>query len=534
MTTTTPRRLASSLLQVPSIREVHAPKWFQRLPPWLSIGGTLVILALLSAFIRTRTVSGQYWFNEAIATGVASHPLSDLPGLVRQAGGSPLYYVLLHFWIDVFGSGEPATHALSLLFALLTIPASMWAGWSLFGRRAGYYAAVLFALSSFLTRYAQETQMYSLMALLAIFAVAGFLHGFLYGRRRYLIMFVVALELMLYTQGSAVLFAAGAVVALYPVWRRCTDRRRLLRDAALAFGAVVLLYLPWLPTTIDQISHNTAPWHYTPQLGATVPSDLLGGERVNVTLLAAAVVGLAPLFFVPKRGSRDWTSMWVLIAIAVAGFAIARLGSVAGPSWVARYFASLVVPLLFLSALGAARARLVGLITILLCVGFLANAGSFAPSYKSDMRDVAGEVAPLMHAGDLVLVGQPEQTPLAWFYLPGGLRWATIEGRVSDPTTMNWSGALGRLQGAGPRATLQPLVASLRPGQQLLYVRPLTEGVENWRASWSMLVRRRSAQWGAILAGDVASGMLKPVAWAPHNYRGSCCVADSAILYQKT
>ena len=34
----------------------------------------------------------------------------------------------------------------------------------------------------------------------------------------------------------------------------------------------------------------------------------------------------------------------------------------------------------------------------------------------------------------------------------------------------------------------------------------------------------------AVLAGD---RNLKPEAWAPHNYRGSCCVANSAILYQK-
>jgi hypothetical protein len=26
---------------------------------------------------------------------------------------------------------------------------------------------------------------------------------------------------------------------------------------------------------------------------------------------------------------------------------------------------------------------------------------------------------------------------------------------------------------------------------------------------------------------------LREVAVAPHNYRGACCVADSAVLYQK-
>ena len=98
---------------------------------------------------------------------------------------------------------------------------------------------------------------------------------------------------------------------------------------------------------------------------------------------------------------------------------------------------------------------------------------------------------------------------------------------------MDWVDALKRLQNTDPQATLAALVAGLKPGQQLLYVRPLTEGAQNWQAPWTQLVRRRSAQWGAILASDVAAGILRPVAWAPHNYRGACCVADSAMLYQK-
>ena len=31
----------------------------------------------------------------------------------------------------------------------------------------------------------------------------------------------------------------------------------------------------------------------------------------------------------------------------------------------------------------------------------------------------------------------------------------------------------------------------------------------------------------------VANGTLRTVAVAPHNYRGACCVGNSAVLYQK-
>jgi hypothetical protein len=109
------------------------------------------------------------------------------------------------------------------------------------------------------------------------------------------------------------------------------------------------------------------------------------------------------------------------------------------------------------------------------------------------------------------------------------LKFASTLGRVQDPTYMNWVYALKRLRNANPAATLDPLLASLKPGQQLLYVRPLTEGAQNWEAAWTELVRRRAAQWGAIIASDKS---LVQVAHGPLNYRGACCVADSATLWK--
>src|SRR5438270_3504695 len=127
---------------VPQVLDVREPKWLERIPTWASSGGLLLVLIGISAYIRSRYIGGQFWMDEAITTGIASHPLSAIPGLLRHDGSPPLYYFLLHFWIQAFGAGESATHALSLLFGLLTIPVGMWGAWSLFGRRAGIMAAI--------------------------------------------------------------------------------------------------------------------------------------------------------------------------------------------------------------------------------------------------------------------------------------------------------------------------------------------------------------------------------------------------------
>jgi hypothetical protein len=46
-------------------------------------------------------------------------------------------------------------------------------------------------------------------------------------------------------------------------------------------------------------------------------------------------------------------------------------------------------------------------------------------------------------------------------------------------------------------------------------------------------VRRRAAEWGALLQADVRHGVLKQIAWAPHDYQEALFEPDSAVLYRK-
>ena len=148
----------------------------------------------------------------------------------------------------------------------------------------------------------------------------------------------------------------------------------------------------------------------------------MGGDRATTALVLGAALGLAALWARSRRASNEAMSMWVLILIPIGTLAFGWLVSRFSPAWQYRYFAPILGALLLLAAFGLARAKGVGLIALALVVIFWANPKSYTPQYKSDMRDVAGEMAPQLHQGDLVVVGQPEQVPLAWYYLPGGLQ----------------------------------------------------------------------------------------------------------------
>lgn len=501
----------------------------------LLAGATLVALMLVSAYVRTRAISGSFWMDEGLSVGIASHPLGDIASVLREDGSPPLYYMLLHVWMDAFGRGETAVHWLSLTASLLTIPTAMWAGWSLWGKRAGYVGAVVCTLCPFLTAYGEEARMYSLMALFALLATAFYLHAFVYRRRGYLPAFAVLMALMLYTHSWGIFFGVGAALALIPIWRAraAEERGALVKDALLAFGGAAVLYLPWVPTLLYQAQHTAAPWANRPRAGVPIQisRDVLGGDRAAIALLLAGGFGLAALLGAHKaRGERERVSVWVLVTIPVVTIALAWGLSQISPAWASRYFAAFLGPLLLLIALGLSRAGKLGLVALAVVCVFWIKPTEYVDGYKSDVRDIGAEVGAQMRAGDLVLVGQPEQTPLVWYYMPGGLRYSDTIGPVADPRHMDWVDALDKLEAAQPDAVLPALLAKLRPGQKVLFVRPLTEGVQNWKAPWTQLVRRRSAQWGAILAGDTT---LRQVQVAPQFYRGASTVGNSAVLYEK-
>ena len=300
-------------------------------------GAAITALAILglvaiSAVLRTRSLGASLWMDEGLSIGIASQHLFHIPHVLRVDGSPPLYYMLLSVWMDVVGRGPAETQGLSVAIAVLGVPAALWAGWSLFGRRAGLIAAALAAVNPFLTAYAQETRMYSLMLVLSLLVTASFMHVFALRDRRYLPAFVVFLALMLYTHNWGLFVTAGALIALVPCWRLTDERESFVRDALIGFGGAGLLYLPWVPTLLHQIRHTGAPWLNAPRLGAPVQitKSLLGGGTPTVALVLAGGSGLVAI---AKRRpeDRERTAIIAAAALCIGTLAVAWLFSQVSP-----------------------------------------------------------------------------------------------------------------------------------------------------------------------------------------------------------
>lgn len=502
----------------------------------VAIGVLVLALTLFSLYLRTRSLGASLWMDEGLSIGIASQPLLDIPGVLRQDGSPPLYYMLLHGWMQLIGNGPAESQGLSVAIALLAVPGGLWAGWSLFGRRAGLICAALGAVNPFLTAYAQETRMYSLMVVLSLVTTAAFLHVYVYRDRRYMPAFVVALTAILYTHSWGIFFTAGAVLTFALVWLQSAERRSLLRDGALGFGAAFVLYLPWIPTLLFQAAHTGAPWLDPPRFGVAiqVSKALLGGGTVTVALLLAGGSGIAAI--VARRiDDRERRAVFATAAILVATLGVAWLFSQISPAWTTRYLGVALGPLLILAALGLARASTLGLAAFAIVFAVWSVTQSGGLNNKSNAADLATSLQGRLQPGDLVVTLQPEQAPLMHYHLPGGLQGDLVEatqlGEVKAKGVMDWRDVLERLERATPEKNLRPLLDRLPRSQRVLLVYPVTTNIHDWDSPWTALVRRRAAQWGRALQLDKRFEFEAAV---PPFYRRSGRIGVRGVLYTKT
>ena len=462
-----------------------------------------VVLAAVGAtlLLRTGILHSGYWIDEAITVGIASHGLGEIPGLLRLDGSPPLFYLLLHGWMAVAGTSEAATRALPLLFALLAVPVSYWAGSAAFGRRAGALAAAGAAGCPFLTYYAQETRMYSMVAVLSVLASASFVLAFVHGRRRHVWLLGLWLVLLLYAHNWALFLVGGMGAGWLWLWH---EGRVAARDGALLAAGVALAYAPWVPSLLFQAGHTAAPWSSrpTPLSLLAIPGVLFG--FVAVPLLALGT-GAALQRARPSEGAR------LLVLVGGVAALLAFLGSQLEPAWAPRYLAILFGPLLLaLAAVLARGARWTWLPLLGVLVIWLASAP--AP-VKSNVRTAASTVMPELRPGDLVVCTQPEQVPVLARYLPPGLRYVTPLGAVAEPQVTDWRDGLARLRGGRAAFVLGPEIRRLPRGRRVLLVTPVFQHLS--QAPWNRAVRIRTREWRAWLAAHPALRSLGPAPHAP-------------------
>ena len=164
-----------------------------------------------------------------MSLNIARLPLGDLRAALERDGAPPLYYVLLHAWTGVLGTGDVAVRSLSAVLGVGALVACWYAARRSFGTTAAWLTVIVMATNPFLIRYATEARMYMLEMLLVacgIIAVPRAMEKPSWGR---LALVALVTCLLVYTQYWAFYLVGVVALALLVVaWRDVRQRRAAL------------------------------------------------------------------------------------------------------------------------------------------------------------------------------------------------------------------------------------------------------------------------------------------------------------------
>ncbi|WP_431481388.1 glycosyltransferase family 39 protein [Pseudomonas thivervalensis] len=213
----------------------------------------LVAVTVLALVVRFHGITvPAIWLDEAFSILLAKYEPWEIWPVTARDVHPPLYYLVLHYWIVMFGDGVLAVRSLSAIADVGTILLSIKLMSLVATRRAIWIAALLLALLPICVRYSQEARMYSLLGFWLMGATVTLMH---WVKKREKIRFPVIYVLLMTAAFYTHYFAALCVLVhwFYWWWGRSGDSQTLLaaRDWVLVHVAIVILFVPWLPHFIE-------------------------------------------------------------------------------------------------------------------------------------------------------------------------------------------------------------------------------------------------------------------------------------------
>lgn len=263
----------------------------------------LLAVLLVGGAVRVYHLSwASLWFDEAFSVRVSSMSFAGMmQEILHTDFNPPLHFIILHFWMKVFGSSEASIRFVSLIFGVAALFMMYQMGKYLFNREIGIVSALLLALSRPNIYYSQEARGYSLMLFLTLVSFYFFLQ--LRDRKNIAAPagYLVSSILLMYTHMFGVLIIITQTIYLLfrellrEVQRDPRSRRWLIRTWPLYQLVLLIGYMPWIMVYIHKLAEARA----------------LAQKPLGWTLMQPS------LSMIPAISTKLAGSLWLLAAMTI-------------------------------------------------------------------------------------------------------------------------------------------------------------------------------------------------------------------------
>jgi mannosyltransferase len=413
------------------------------------------LLVLISSVFRSYHLAAQsLWFDETYTVLVARMPLKiGLEFLVADGVHPPLFYWIEKLVVSV-GESDCLVRLPAMIFGVLGVVALYLFAERWIGRRVGLVSALLLAASPFHIWYSQEARMYSLLALLALVCMWGYLQILDHPTRRDYVIFVFSSALAYLTHYFALFLPLIQFLHLLIHLRRYPRQLRIW--SGLQAAASVPL-LGWIYLLAQRpVQHFGIGW---------IPNS---DWKDLIYTLTNFTIGYIP----PAR-----VVQWLLVVgiSALVAWGVKQIGDNAPLRTLLLLWA--FFPPLFILLLSIRRPTYVDRFFILCLPAFLMLLSAGIMGLRKDWAAVAGLVILSIFAWRSIELLSPPDT----------LRkedWRQAVKYVSVEVQDNEIIVHRLLQGAVPFLYYQPMDLPFRAMEVNREVTPLTEITRGYQGVW--------------------------------------------------
>lgn len=213
-----------------------------------------IVPIALSIIIRTLYIGkSDIGADESYSLYYSQFSIGEIVRTLCQGDNPPLWEILLHWWIGIFGIGVISMRVLSLLFNVLTIIPIYLLGKHLSGKGLCLTASLLYTFSTFSVFLSHEGRVYSLVGMLAAWSAWLFI---ILLEKPDKVKWVAWITVNIFLMYSHYL-SLWVIVVQAAIWIAIPQIRKSLgRGMLYAMLAILLLYCPIIPTLLWRFSES--------------------------------------------------------------------------------------------------------------------------------------------------------------------------------------------------------------------------------------------------------------------------------------
>lgn len=382
-----------------------------------------VCLVLINIIIKTIFISSEsISHDEPFTIYHAQFDFFNIIHYLKNYNNPPLYELLLHFWIKLFGISAFAVRFLPMLFSSFSVWFIYKIGERFFDKNTGLVASLLFTFSTMQIWYAHDSRVYSLFLLLTL--VSFFLFFKLLQEQQlsktnsFFLILVNVLILYAHYFGFFILLLEALIVF---VW--FLKNKNILYSFVKIILVILVFYIPQIIVLFDRFftSAKNGTWLKVPSGLESLYNmiwSFTNAPVVAVTAIILLIVGFSKFLVFAKFKIENpfvkYVTIWFLFPFFFMFFVSYKI-----PMFLDRYLIFITPAFYLLLAISVKyvfqKKNMYYALSILLIGAFVVSS-SFNPNKKRLIKETVEFVKSKKHKNTIVLVCAPDFMPSFVYY----------------------------------------------------------------------------------------------------------------------